>query len=121
MARTGSFVALFLVAAAGAVPPELSARVHMPLRLSDAALAVTTEPACASPLAPEPWADASDALFFATHPAAWDDQELSTATLAPPIAVRFSQGSLRLLVLGTPVRTGLHFSTTGWRPRWPFC
>jgi hypothetical protein len=121
MARAALFVALSLAGAARAALPEVSARVHIPLQLSAESLGISTEPACASPLAPEPWVDASDALFFATHPVAWDDQELSTATLAPLMAIRFSQGSLRLLVLGTPIRTGLHFSTTGWRPRWPFC
>jgi len=77
---------------------------------------------CAGVLAPQPWRDASDALFFASGPTArHDSQELWASQMQPLAAIRYVTGTLRLVLLGTPTSTQVRFTALGWRPRWPFC
>jgi len=125
--RTAWSVALSLFLSAGAALaaaklPEVSARA--PRRALDINLTAPEEHGCAGAIAPEPWKDASDPFWFATGPTArLDEQELAVGSLTSLISARIllAVGVPRLLVLGTPLRAGLHFSSAGWRPRWPFC
>lgn len=99
--------------------PAVSTKAHMAIRLSDLALSET--PVCRTAI-PEPWRDASNVRFFATGPTArLDAQELAAGGLAPLIGLRFTGGVLQAVVLGSTIRSGLHFTTSGWRPRWPLC
>jgi hypothetical protein len=122
--RIAAFVAVAFYlasAAAGAAPrpPEISARA--PQRSLDLNLNAPAEHVCTDALEPEPWRDASDPVWFATGPTArLDGQELAAGTIVSLIAVRLFYLP-RLLVLGVPLRTGLHFSNAGWHARWPFC
>ena len=86
-------------------------------------LALTAEDqVCAGVMAPQPWHDASDALFFAAGPTArLDEHELWAGSLAPLAALRQVGSGLRLVVLGAPLQTQIRFTRLGWRPRWPFC
>lgn len=110
---------LALLLAAG--PPGISARAPAPvleLSLSE----VSEEHLCTGALAPDAWPDPSSAWFFVTGPTArLDEQELAAGVLAALIDLRFARGTLRLFVLGSPLRAGLRFTNAGWRPRWPFC
>jgi hypothetical protein len=108
---------LALLLAAGT--PEISARV--PAQQIVLTL-VPEEHVCAGALAPEAWRDPSNAWFFVTSPTArLDAQELASGVLASLIDLRVVRGALHLFVIGSPIRTGLQFTTAGWRPRWPFC
>ncbi len=83
---------------------------------------VPEEQACAGIVAPQPWHDASDPVFFATGPTArLDAQELWAGSLAPLLALRYAAGGLHVMVVGTPLSTQIHFTGLGWKPRWPFC
>ncbi len=67
------------------------------------------------------WHDPSDPVFFATGPTArLDSHELWAGGLAPLVSVRYEDGALRLMVLGTP-RTRIDINRPGVRSRWPFC
>ena len=106
-------------ALAQAPVPAVSARARPPVEL--ALSPSRQEPACRT-ITPESWRDPSNARFFATGPTArLDAQELATGTLAPLVNLRFVAGALHLFLLGSPIRPGLQFTTSGWRPRWPFC
>lgn len=99
--------------------PAVSFYVHWEPRLSDEAF--LNAPVCRTP-SPDSWRDASAARFFATGPTArLDAQELAAGAIAPLISLRFGGGTARMIVLGSPIRSGLHFTTSGWRPRWPLC
>jgi hypothetical protein len=101
--------------------PGVSARA--PTRAPQILLTVTPEEhVCPGALGAETWRDPSSARFFATGPTArLDEQELAAGVLAALIDLRLVRGALRLFVVGSPIRTGLQFTTAGWRPRWPFC
>ena len=102
----------------------LAARAETPaLSTTQLSLAVNPEEqVCAGVLAPEPWRDASDALFFASGPTArLDEHELWASAISPLVAVRYVTGTLRLVLLGAPTSTQIRFTALGWRPRWPFC
>jgi hypothetical protein len=113
-----SCLAVFAVLAAQAARAESPA-----LATRQLSFAVNPEEqVCAGVLAPQPWRDASDALFFASGPTArLDSQELWASQMAPLVAVRYVTGTLRLIVLGAPTSTQVRFTALGWRPRWPFC
>ena len=99
--------------------PGVSARPRSAL---DLVLGAVPEQRACPTSEPSLWRDASDARFFATGATArFDEQELAANTLAPLISLRLAGGVPRLLLLGSPIRFGLRFTTTGWRPRWPFC
>jgi hypothetical protein len=96
--------------------PGVSARPQLSLAIG------AKEQVCAGVVAPQPWRDASDALFFATGPTArLDAHELWAGSLVPLAALRYAAGGLHLVVLGAPAQTQLRFTRLGWRPRWPFC
>jgi hypothetical protein len=77
---------------------------------------------CAGVAAPQPWRDASNALFFATGATArLDAHELWAGVLVPLVALRQVGLGLHLVVLGDPVDTQIRFNGVTWRPRWPFC
>jgi len=102
--------------AARAEAPALSTRAQLSFAVNP------EDQVCAGVLAPEPWRDASDPLFFASGPTArLDSQEMWASAIRPLIAVRYARGTLRLVVLGAPTSTQVHFTALGWRPRWPFC
>ena len=99
--------------------PGVSAR--SPVRAPPMSLSVAPEERVC-PVEVAPWKDASNAWFFATGPTArLDDQELAAGTLASLIDLRMVRGVLQLFVVGSPMHTGLQFSTAGWKQRWPFC
>src|SRR5947209_4480389 len=109
-------LAVPLLIAAGL--PGVSARA--PTKALTISLETFEEPACPGALAD--WRDPSNARFFATGPTArLDEQELAAGVLASLIDLRFVSGALRLFVVGSPLRTGLHFTSAGWKARWPFC
>jgi hypothetical protein len=125
VARAFVAVTFFLAAAAaGAEPalPGVSARaVQRPLNLH---FSLPDDHVCAARLEPDPWRDASDALFFATAPTArLDAQELAAGSIVALVSMRVASALAipRLAIVGVPLRTGLHFSTAGWHARWPFC
>jgi len=102
-------VPLLLAASASAAPLDLS-------------LASAEQRVCAAVVSPEPWRDASDAIWFATGPTARLDQhELWSGVLAPLLSMRVAAGVPHFFVLGTPLQTALRFTPSGWRPRWPGC
>ena len=117
MPRTRWVVALALAAPLSrADVPGVSVQPQLSLAV------LPQERVCAGVDAPQPWRDASDALFFATGPTArLDAQELWAGSLAPLIALRQSARTLHLVVLGAPLDTRIRFTGLGWRPRWPFC
>jgi hypothetical protein len=121
-----SWLAVVLTAVAAPIaraqPTDGDRSVSAPPNLQ-LALPVTQEAVCALPAGMQAIADASDPLFFATGPTArLDQQELAAGKLAPLVAVRFDDGSPRLLVLGMPTRaTSIGFTFSGWRPHWPLC
>jgi hypothetical protein len=125
MLRTAWIGAVLLSFAAVAQRPlpGVSARMHAPVRVLEAALtSMPEEHTCLAAVAPEAWRDPSSARFFATGPTArLDAQELWAGGLVGLIDVRFARNMLRLFVLGSPLRAGLQFTPAGWRPRWPFC
>jgi hypothetical protein len=85
-------------------------------------MSVSEERVCPGGLEPSGWRDPSNAWFFATGPTArLDDQELAAGVLAALIDLRFVRGALQLFVLGSPLRSGLQFTSAGWHARWPFC
>lgn len=98
--------------------PGVTARP--PVRAPPVSLEVAPEQhVCPAPL---PVKDPSSAWFFATAPAArQDDHELAAGTLAALIDLRLVRDGLRLFILGTPTNTGVHFTNVGWKPRWPVC
>ena len=99
--------------------PHVSARARSAI---DLALAPAPEGPVCRTIEPGRWRDASDARFFATGATArLDDQELAAGTLAPLVSLQLVRGTLRLFLLGSPMRPVLHFTTAGWQPRWPFC
>lgn len=109
-----------LLLAAGTALPGVSAQV--PAKLEMALTETAEQPVCPGALEPSSWPDASNPWFFATSPTArQDDQELAAGVLAPLIDLRLVRGALRLFVLGSPLRSGLQFTSTGWHARWPFC
>ena len=111
-------LAVPLLIAAGL--PGVSAR--SPAKTLTISLETVEEPACPGAIAPADWRDPSSARFFATGPTArLDEQELAAGVLASLIDLRFVSGALRLFVVGSPLRSGLHFTNAGWRARWPFC
>lgn len=119
----GQFATAFVIAfcssatLAHSTVPTVSARAQ---QLNLALAAQSEEPACAALV--EPWRDSSSFRFFATGATArLDAQELAAGQLAQLISLRFADGALRLVALGSPIRSGLQFTTTGWRARWPFC
>ena len=113
---------LVLALASALAPPAIAELPGVAFR-PQLALAVTAEEqVCAGVVAPQPWRDASDAVFFATGPTArLDEHELWAGTLAPLAALRYVGGGLHLIALGAPVQTQIRFTRVGWRPRWPFC
>ena len=113
-------LAALLLLAAGTALPGVTTRAPSALQIS--LVESVEEPACPGTLQPAAWADPSSGWFFATGPTArLDAQELHAGTIASLVDLRFVQGALRLFVLGSPMRSGLQFTTAGWRPRWPFC
>ena len=100
-----------------------AAQAEAPALSTQLSLAVNAEEqVCAGVLAPQPWRDASDALFFASGPTArLDEHELWASAISPLVAVRYVTGTLRLVLLGAPTSTQIRFTALGWRPRWPFC
>jgi hypothetical protein len=114
-----SFVAVLVALAAPAASaeaPPLTTRTQLSFAVNP------EEQVCAGVLAPQPWRDASDALFFASGPTArLDEHELWASAIAPLVAVRYVTGTLRLVLLGAPTSTQIRFTALGWRPRWPFC
>lgn len=104
---------------AAPVVPTVSATAASRLRLE--IIEPLAQRACATTVAAA-WRDASDPRFFATGPTARiDSQESALFTLAPLISLRIAGDAEELLVLGATPRAGLHFTTSGWRPRWPLC
>ena len=80
------------------------------------------EKVCSGVFAPQAWRDASDPLFFVTSPTArMDETELSSGVLVPLASVHYVSGTLRIVLIGTPLQTQVQFTRLGWRPRWPFC
>ena len=77
---------------------------------------------CSGVFAPQPWRDASDPLFFVTSPTArMDETELASGVLVPLASIHYVAGTLRIVLIGTPLQTQVQFTRLGWRPRWPFC
>ena len=114
-----AIVACSLAALAQAPVPTVSARARPPVEL--AFWPSSQAPACRT-VAPDSWRDSSNARFFATGPTArLDDHELAAGTLAPLIDLRLVAGGLHFFLLGSPIHPGLQFTTSSWRPRWPFC
>src|SRR4051812_1439229 len=95
-----SCVAVFTALAASAAraeAPALSTRNQLSFAVNP------EEQVCAGVLAPQPWRDASDPLFFAAGPTArLDSHELWAKAMAPLVAVRYETGTLRMVVLGAP-------------------
>src|SRR5437868_4705843 len=111
-------LAVPLLIAAGL--PGVSAR--SPAKALTISLESVEEPACPGAIGLTEWRDPSSAWFFATGPTArLDEQELAAGVMASLIELRLVSGALRLLVVGSPLRTGLHFTSAGWKARWPFC
>jgi hypothetical protein len=126
MARAAWIVGVLIVLAAGGMRAARTVQGisgRAPARGLEISLTSLPEArVCDLAVAPAAWPDASSGWFFATGPTArHDEQELAAGVLAPLIDLRFVGGALRLFLLGSPVRTGLRFTTAGWRPRWPFC
>ena len=112
----GIVIALVLAAPiAAARADETPQRTQLSLALAP------QEHVCAVPAGLQPWRDASDPVFFATAPTAkLNQQELWAVNLAPLVATRYDEGTLRLVVLGMP-QPRVGFTLAGWRPRWPIC
>ena len=111
---------LALLLAAGTAFPGVTAQAPAKLKIS--LTESTAQPVCAGALEPSLWPDPSNAWFFATGPTArQDEQELAAGVLASLIDLRLVRGALRLFVLGSPLRSGLQFTSAGWHARWPFC
>ena len=102
--------------------PGVSAQ-HAPARALELSLDnAVVEHACPGALIPSQWGDSSDAFFFAAGPTArLDEEELHAGVLSPLLNLRLVQGAMHLFVIGSPLRSGLRFTSLGWKPRWPFC
>jgi len=114
---------LLAVVVAFALGPASAAELPGVAFRPQLSLAVTAEEqVCAGSIAPQPWHDASDPLFFAAGPTArLDEHELWAGSIAPLLALRYAEGGLHLILLGAPAQTQIRFTRAGWRPRWPFC
>ena len=119
MRRLAGIVAVSLLGAAPVARGEVTG-VSTRAQLS---LSVTPEErVCSGVFAPQPWRDASDPLFFVTSPTArMDETELSSGVLVPLASIHYVAGTLRIVLVGTPLQTQVQFTRLGWRPRWPFC
>jgi len=119
MRRLVGFLAvsmLFASSVARAEVTSVSARAQLSLTITP------EERVCSGVFAPQPWRDASDPLFFVTSPTArLDETELSSGVLVPLASIHYVAGTLRIVLIGTPLQTQVQFTRLGWRPRWPFC
>ena len=114
--------AVLVLVALAQTTPGVSARAPARRVVEIALSTAPTDGVCASPVSLVGWSDASDSRTLAAHPTArLDDQELAAAQLRGLVQVGLFGRALQLLVLGSPLRSGLVFTRAGWRPRWPFC
>ncbi|SRR5260221_3552129 len=113
-------LAVPLLLAASNLPGVSSRAPARPVQLN--LISIPEEHTCPGALEPSGWRDPSSAWFFVTGPTArLDEQELAAGVLASLIDLRLVRGALRLFILGSPLRGGLQFTSTGWHARWPFC
>ena len=114
----GVLVVSMLVASsvARAEVASVSTRAQLSLTI------IPEERVCSGIFAPQPWRDASDPLFFVTSPTArMDETELASGVLVPLASIHYVAGTLRIVLIGTPLQTQVQFTRLGWRQRWPFC
>jgi hypothetical protein len=119
MRRLTGFLAVSVLVASSVARAEVTS-VSTRAQLS---LTITPEErVCSGVFAPQPWRDASDPLFFATGSTArLDETELAANVLVPLASIHYVSGTLRIVLIGTPLQTQIQFDRLGWRPRWPFC
>lgn len=123
MTRSAGFAAVLLVSlSARAGLPEVKASAAQRKSLDLTLVETPLRDTCVAAVEPSQWRDPSDARFMVTSPTALhDDQELASGVITALADLRFVRGALHLFVLGSPLRSGLTFSTAGWHARWPFC
>ena len=103
------------IAAARADAETVAPRSQLSLTLAP------QEHVCTVPAGLRPWRDASDPVSFAAAPTAKLNQhELWAVYLAPLVATRYDEGTLRLVLIGMP-QPRVGFTLAGWRQRWPIC
>src|SRR2546426_12215454 len=107
---------LFASSVARAEVTSVSTRAQLSLTI------IPEERVCSGVFAPQPWRDASDPLFFVTSPTArMDETELASGVLVPLASVHYVAGTLRIVLIGTPLQTQVQFTRPGGGQRRPVC